>query len=364
MLRDSFRPLVLILAAPFVYTQSSTTIASHILWERDFPNFNVSFTDAAVADHHGNLWTISRFKKAERLLCISLTGEILSNTELPQSIKPVFPANVSFFALAVSPSGVVALLIRYMHGGREIDFDGAKFAVVHSDGSLGTVKKVADAGPEYKEFVALSDDHFLALGDQSALVIIRLSSEGNIVWRRTFARNWVLPSGAALDNGSSCVVSPHYGRDLLHLIWIDKLGVVRHREQLAANRSEATSTDGSCTILYGREPGLSHGEFFLTSFDRHFNRVWTTPVFDSAPQGGVYGIAAVVDGYIIMLGTKDGGLFLAKYSSKGQLLWSATDTSREYAHLLIGAGDDFYLIGARPKDRYSLNNSLHIVRVR
>jgi hypothetical protein len=191
------------------------------------------------------------------------------------------------------------------------------------------------------------------------MVIIRISSDGDIVWRRTFPSHWVLPSGAALDNGSSCIVSPDYGRALLHLIWIDKSGVVRHREQLAARRSEAASATGSCAILYDREPGLRHGEFFLTSFDQHFRRVWTVRVLDSAPQGGVYGMAAVSDGYVLAIGIKDGS-FLAKYSFTGQLRWSATETSRQDAKLVIAAGDGFYLIGAGPKDRYSL----HVVRAR
>lgn len=77
---------------------------------------------------------------------------------------------------------------------------------------------MAHAGPDYKQLVALSDDQFLVLGDQSPMVIIRISSDGDIVWRRTFPSHWVLPSGAALDNGSSCIVSPDYGRALLHLI--------------------------------------------------------------------------------------------------------------------------------------------------
>jgi hypothetical protein len=359
MLRTSFRLFASILAARCLWAQSSATLTSHVLWERDFPNLTVSLTDGAAADHHGNLWTIARLQGSERLLCISTKGEMLSNTELPESIKPVLPARLSYFTLAVSHSGVVALLIRYMHGGREIDFDGAKFAVVHSDGSLGPVQNVADPGPEYKELVALSDDHFLALGDQSPMVIMRVTSAGHVEWRRTFRGDWVLPSGAALGDGSSCVVSAHYGRALLHLIWIDNRGVVRHREQFAASRGEAASAGGSCTILYGREPGLRHCEFFLTSFDRHFNRVWTARVFNAAPQGAVYGMASVSDGYVVTLSTRP-GLFLAKYSLTGHLLWSAKDASREHADLVTGAGADFYLIGAGPKGRHSL----HVVRAR
>jgi hypothetical protein len=210
-----------------------------------------------------------------------------------------------------------------------IYFDGAAFAVVNPDGKLGPVKRVAGPGPEYKRFVALGDGHFLLIGDQSPMVIKRLGSDGRLDWERTFPANWVLPSAAALEDGSACIVSPDYKSALLHLIWIDKKGTVAHREQLAARRSQAASIDGSCTILYDREPGLRRGEFHLTSIDSHFNRAWTSDVLASAPQGGVYGLAAVSDGYVVTIGLRD-GLFLAKYTPSGQTLWVATDTSRKY----------------------------------
>jgi hypothetical protein len=74
----------------------------------------------------------------------------------------------------------------------------------------------------------------------------------------------------------------------------------------------------------------------------------------SGQQGGVYDIAAVSDGYVVTLSIRD-GLFLAKYALTGQLLWAAKDTARQYANRVVGAGDSFYLIGAGPKDRYSLH---------
>ena len=95
----------------------------------------------------------------------------------------------------------------------------------------------------------------------------------------------------------------------------------------------------------------------MTSIDSHFNRAWTSDVLASAPQGGVYGMAAVSDGYVVTIGLQD-GLFLAKYAPSGQALWAATDASRKYADLLVPAGDHFYLIGGGPKDRYSL----HLIR--
>jgi hypothetical protein len=358
MMRPAVLIFVAITTARFLSSQSAVTVTDHVVWEHDFPNLGVSVTGAAVADRAGDLWAVSHYQRSNRLICIRPNGEMAVNVEVSKEIQPGDAAEAPFFSLAVSPAGLVVLVARYSHSvGRAVYFDGAALAVVNSDGTLGPVKKVASSGPEYKEFIALSDDHFLLMGDQSPMVVVRLSSAGEAAWRRTFPENWVLPSGASLDDGSACIVSPDYRRAILHLMWIDKSGTVRHQEQIAARRSQAASSSGSCTILYDQEPQLRRGAFSLTSFDRSFKRIWTTPVATSAPQGGVYGLAAISDGYVVTIALQD-GVFLAKYGLSGQLSWAATDTSRKYADLIVPAGDSFYLIGAGPKDHYSF----HVIR--
>jgi outer membrane protein assembly factor BamB len=354
MPRYSFPALGLLIAACYLSAQSPATIADHILWERDFADLSA---ETAVADHDGNLWVVSQFRGSDRLVCIKPNAEMHVNTELLPEIKPVFPAESLSSSLAISSSGVIALLARYMHGGREISFDGANFAAVDSDGKLGPIKKVAGSGPDYKGFVALDDGHFLVLGDQSPMVVIKIRDDGKIAWRRTFPSNWVLPSAAALENGSSCVVSPDYRRPLLHMVWIDKAGEVRHQEQLAGHRSHAVSHTDVCTILYSQSAARYRSKYFLTSFDRTFNRVWTVGVLDSAPSGGQYQMTAVADGYVVAIGTEN-GLFLAKYTATGRLLWSATDPSRRPADFMVASDDGYYLVGAGLKDRYSL----HVIR--
>ncbi len=360
MVRPALRLLASIAIVQSLSAQSAVTIADHIQWERDFPNLAVPVTGAAVADHAGNLWAVSDYHRSDRLICIGPDGQMAVNTELPKEMRPVSPVGGPFFSLAVSTMGAVALVARYSHAvGSGIYFDGAAFATVNSDGAIGPVKKVAGSGPEYKDFVAMSDEYFLLIGDQSPMRILRLSSEGNVTWHRTFPANWVLPSAAALENGASCIVSPDYRRALSHLVRIDKNGKLQHQEQFVARGSEAASSKGSCTILYDREPGLRRADFCLTSYGAGFKRIWTTPVIASVPKGGVYGMAAVSDGYVVTIGLQE-GLFLAKYAPGGQALWAATDSSRQYAALTIPAGDTFYLIGAGPKG----DDSLHVIRMR
>ena len=344
----------LLIAACCLSAQSPVTVGDHILWERDFADLSA---ETAVADHDGNLWIVSQYRGADRLVCIKPNGEMRVNTELPAEIKPVFPAESLSSGLAISSSGAIALLARYMHGGREISFDGANFAAVNSDGKLGPVRKVAGSGPDYKGFIALDDGHFLVLGDQSPMVVIKIRDDGESVWRRTFPSNWVLPSAAALENGSSCVISPDYGRSLLHVVWIDNAGEASHEQQLAGHRSHAVSRTDVCTVLYSQSTARYRSRYFLTSFDRTHNRVWTVSVLDSAPSGGQYAMASLPDGYVVAIAAET-GLFLAKYAPIGRLLWSATDTSRRPADFLVASGDGYYLVGAGLKDRYSL----HVIR--
>jgi len=220
------------------------------------------------------------------------------------------------------------------------------------------VRKVAGSGPEYKVLVPLSDNHFLLIGDQAPMVVRRLRADGALAWSRMLPRDWVLPSAAPLEHGAACVASPDYRRPVAHMIWIDANGIISHKVQLAANRSAAASSNGFCTVLFDLQTARD-STFKLTSFDRSFNRVWTTPVIASAPAGTVYGITAVSDGYIVTVAVRD-GLFLGKYSFSGRESWRATDASRKYADLLVSAGDAFYLLGAGPKDR----DELHVIRAR
>ena len=363
MSKHLFVQLAVWSCAGCLYAQTPETIAGHIVWERDFPQIDVSSSGGAAVDHDGNLWAVSDFPSgAGRLLSITMAGNMRLNAELPPEIDTDFPARIAMFKLAVSPSGVLALLARYNHTvGSTFYFDGATIASVNPDGKLAQPKRVAGGGPEYKEFIALSDGHFLVLGDQSPMIVLSVDNNGSVSWRRTFPSNWVLPSAASLLSGGSCVVSPDYIQPILHMIWMSEKGAVLHRLNLPGQRSQAASGAGSsCAILFSRSAAQYKSEYLLANFDRQFNRAWTTRVLASSPSGGGYHLAAVKDGYVVAIDTNEGGLFVAKYGLGGQLLWSATDNSRKRANLLISAGDDFYLVGAGPKGK----QSLHIIRGR
>jgi hypothetical protein len=340
----------------FLDAQPAVTISDHIVWEHDFPGYHADVLGSAVSDRDGVLWLTAHEKKSHRLLRISPDGQLLSSADFPASLAPQPPAELVYFHLAVSPSGTLGILAHYLHGGRNMFFDGAKFVSLGKDGTASFPKTVAGPGPEYKGFFALSDeDDFIVMGDQEPMIVIRIGPSGDLVWRKEFPRNWDLPSGAALKNGASCIASPAYAAPRIHVIQLDSLGNVRHRAAIAARRAETVAGPaGQCAVLYDREPDLKRGEFFLTSFDSTFRREWTVPVRFPAPQGGVFQFLAVKDGYLVAA-MANNGFFLAKYDFAGQLVWSALDPSRYYAALACATGEGFYLVGAGPKDRYNFH---------
>jgi hypothetical protein len=344
---------MLLAGAICVTGQPADTINRHVIWEKDFPNLHSSVLENGVCDAEGFLWLMAGDQMVARLVRIDPTRQVLTAFEMAPAFKPEPPADMAYYRLAVSPAGRLAVLARYFHWvGRAMYCDGAKFALLARDGVSTAPRAVAGPAAEYKGFFALSDEHFMIMGDQEPMVVIRVGPAGDPTWHHTFSENWVNPTGAALEDGASCIVSPAYGAPQLHLIRLSSSGVLQSRVEIAAQRAEvAAGPGGRCAVLYDREPALRRGEFFLTSLDATFKREWTAPVTFPAPQGGVFQLIALQDGYVVVAMAND-GLFLAKYRFDGQLAWSALDPSRRYADFAVASGENFYLIGAGPKENY------------
>ncbi len=342
--------------------QVSEHLDSHLVWEHEFPNLRVSVLSTVVGDAHDGFWTLADEDfSPSRLLHISSGGQLLNRYELSAPYKTSTPWEGADFHFASLSSGKIGVLIDYSHAnGKTIYFEGATFGSLDDSGNLSALKEIARPGPQYKEFVSLSDDEFLAIGDQAPEIIIRLDSDGGVLWKRKFPSSWVLPSAAPLENGAACIVSPESAKRWLHLIRLDKMGVVRQQTSIAAGRAHAAGgPDGTCAVLYDREPNYGSGQFFLATFDRSLHHVWTTEVKFSAPQGGVYHLLGLHDGYLVAADSED-SLFLAKYDFSGKLLWSVLDHSRTVPTQVAATSDGFYLISVG--DRSS--NTLDVIRGR
>jgi len=331
---------------------------SHIIWKQVFKGIVVT-GDQATTDSAGDLWLVSNpppFDAKPRLVHIDLNGSVVSNNEIPDSLHPPFP-EISSFALATSTGGSIGVLASYSHAvGRAIYNDGADFVLLEN-GKLGSPLKIAKSGPEYSSLVALSDNHFLALGDQNPMVVIRLSAAGKIDWQRRFPSSWDLPSGAHLGNGAACVLSSGYGVPWMHLMRIDDAGHVQSQIKFQGwNGVISSGTSDSCVALYSTgSPKQNRIRFHLASFDSSLKQNWSAAMPVDSPWGGSFFLASLRDGWVVVTDSdaKLGRVLIAKYDLSGAMAWSLPDVELPTPSLLVGAEDTFYLVYRSGEDRHS-----------
>jgi hypothetical protein len=333
---------------------------SHTIWKQTIQGVSASVLDEAATDSAGDLWFISdpfaAVPRVPRLVHVGANGTVINKDRLPDSIVPPFP-EVSSFSLAASTSGPLAIVAHHSHSvGRSIYFDGADFILSESS-KWGMPAKIAGRGPEYKTLIALSDGHFLAMGDQSPMVLLKLDSTGKIEWKRRFPSAWTPPSGASTANGGACVLSSGYLAPLMHLMRLDERGHVHFQTKFhGRNGIVAGGPSDSCAVLYSTGTA-DHNRirFHLVLFDSSLNHKWSITIPIASYVGGSFHLASLTDGWVVVTGSEAGlgSVFMARYSFSGLAVWSLTEKSLPRTELLVAAGDSFYLVCDNPDGRDS-----------
>jgi hypothetical protein len=330
---------------------------SHIIWKQEIKGVSASGLDQATTDLAGDLWLVSNpFDAEPRLVHIDLNGRVVTNDKLPDSIHPLFPERSSF-ALATSTEGSIGILAGYSHDlGRAIYNDGADFVLLDKD-KFGTSVRVARGGPQYQRFLALSDNHFLALGDQDPMVLVRLDAAGKIDWRRRFPSSWDLPSGASLGHGAACVLSSGYGVPWMHLMRVDDAGHVLSQIKFQGwNGVVSSDPSDTCVAFYSTgSPKQNRIRFHLVSFDSSLKHNWSVEMRVDIPWGGSFYLATLKDGWVVMTDSdaKLGRVLIAKYDRSGALVWYLPDVDIPHPSFLAGAEESFYLVYQSSEDCHS-----------
>jgi hypothetical protein len=209
---------------------------------------------------------------------------------------------------------------------------------------LGPVRTVAEPGPWNNSIVPLDDAHFLVLGDQEPMRISRVSAAGEVVWRKDFSKKWVLPTGAAMENGSACIVAGNYSSNGLHLFRIDRAGLIQHRLEVDSREGMVSvGAADTCVLLHGRSKDFKTVDFSLTSFDSNLRQQWTAHVPAAALWGAPYHLLTLADGYLLCTDVAD-GMFIAKYDFRGQVIWSGIDSTRHAPSRAVASGEYFYFV--------------------
>jgi hypothetical protein len=331
---------------------------SHIIWKHEIKGIVATGLHQATTDAAGDLWLVSDpFDAEPSLVHIDLNGTVVSNDKIPDSIHPTFP-EIGSFALATSTDGSLGVLASYSHAvGRAISNDGADFVLLEK-GKLGNPLKIAKSGPQYTSLVSLSDNHFLALGDQDPMVVIRLSAEGKIDWQRRFPSSWDLPSGASLGHGAACVLSSGYGVPWMHLMRMDDAGHVQSQTKFQGWDGVISSgPSDSCVALYSTgSPKQNRIRFHLALFDPSLKQNWSVAMPVDSSWGGSFYLASLKDGWVVVTDSdvKTGRVLIAKYDLSGAVIWSLPSVEISHpSRLVVGAGDTFYLIYRSSEDRDS-----------
>ena len=331
---------------------SSATFASHIIWKQTIQGVSASVLDQAATDSAGDLWFISdpfgAAPRVARLVHVGANGTVVSQDRLPESIDPPFP-EVSDFALA-SSGGPIAVVAHHSHTvGRGEYFDGADF-ILFDQGKWGVPVKIAGGGPEFKALLALSDGHFLAMGDQSPMVLLELNPTGKIEWKKRFPSTWTLPSGAGTEHGGACVLNSSYLAPWMHLMRLDKSGNVRFQTKFhGLNGVVVAGPSDACAVLYSTPSANRYRmPFHLALFDSSLRQKWSVTIPVASYEGGSFNLASLTDGWAVVTDTAAGfgSVFMAKFDFSGHAVWSLTEKSLPRTNLMVGAGDSFYLVGS------------------
>lgn len=349
---------VLLLLAGHLFAQSpQQNLDSHIIWKQEIKGAIASVGDQATSDSSGDLWFMSDpFDADPRLVHVGASGRGVSVDKLPDAIHPRFP-EVSSFALASSTQGNIGILVSHSHMiGKTIYNDGADFALF--DGTkLGLPVKVAGSGPEYNRLVVFSDNHFLAMGDQGPMALVKFDMAGKIDWRRRFPWSWDLPSGASLEHGGACILSSGYGVPWMHLMKLDDAGQMRSQIKFQGwNGVISADPSDSCVALYSTgSPKQNRVRFHLTSFDSSLRQKWSTAMPFDSPWGGSFYLVSLKDGWVVVVESdaKLGTFFIAKFDFSGSIVWSLADAAIPPPNLVVGAGDSFYVVYTETEDRHS-----------
>jgi hypothetical protein len=368
------------IAVSLVRAQPSTNY--QVLWERDFASFSDPFfLQGARADGQGDLWVLtSAFTRArdytrkQTLFRIDGSGNKQSAVEIEAPVRRDVSTDVAEYYPAILSRGPAGFLINVTRvRGRDSESRGAFYAPLSKSGVIGTpVHIFGIGGPIFWHMIPLTDGDLLVVGDQSPLVIEKMSSDGQIRWQRRLWKWLDVPDAAAFGRGESCVVTAEYPRtsdtQRLHLFRLDATGALRKQTEFHGHAAVvATGPDKSCAVFYyDYLPGkIEDARYHLTVFDASLTRQWTKdiPSTTAGRSGMNWYLVALRDGYLAGGTAWNGDLFLARYSWSGELRWIENLKLSCRLSFILPSADGFYLIGETEAPK-GPPTSFRVVRVR
>ncbi len=367
------------IAASLVTAQPSANY--QVLWERDFTRFSdLFFLQGAGVDGQGDLWVLTSaftrtrdYTRKQTLFRIDDSGTQKSAVEIEAPIARDVSTDLAEYYPTILSGGPAGFLINVTRvRGRSSEARGAFYAPLSKSGAVGSpVRIFGTGGPIFWRVVPLTDGDILAVGDQSPLVIQKISPTGQVRWRRRFWKWLDGPDAAAVAEGGSCVVGSEYPRTSdthkLHLLRLGADGALRQQTRFHGHLAVvAAGPSGSCSVFYYDylPRKMEEARYHLTVFDASFKQQWTEdiPSMIAGRSGMNWYLITLRDGYLAGGTAWSGDLFLAKYSWSGELRWIENRKQSSRLDFIVPSSDGFYLIG-RTESPQGPPTSFRVTRV-
>ena len=295
----------------------------------------------------------------EAIFRIDEQGRQLSTAELGLPLSDQEREETSDYQIASLADGGMGLVFNKMRWEppRDESYLGSYFAALQTDGTAGPLHQVAGPNVENSSFMSMTNgDLFLGGG----LGVLLTFDSAGVVRRRKLFDHPILTNFAStnLSDGRVCVSAWTMARSRvldkeLRVMQLDQRGNVLRTADVEALRGQvAGGPDGSCAVLYDRDPSVRKDEYHLTVLDRSFNRQWTVPVSQTSESGAEFHLVTVREGYLAQIGE-----VLVEYNWSGKEIWS--ETTGAWPTIVVPNADGFFILSnGRPGEM-----GFHVMRV-
>ena len=192
----------------------------------------------------------------------------------------------------------------------------------------GTARPVIVQGESFdiQELVRLRDGRLLAIGNAGGNPLVaEISASGETVWQNAVPADPAAIDMAAPSPDGGVVVLGRRGADLAtQEVWVAKLsakGGLDHAVTIAARGGSVAPLGGGGYALVTHQAGARLFDVTLRGLAPDMRELWTrTLVADQVNPA--FAVAPAADGGFVVAGTKDRGLWVARYTAGGEEVWT------------------------------------------
>jgi outer membrane protein assembly factor BamB len=265
-------------------------------------------------------------------------------------LAPVSPRALSDLKdVAVRPDGSLLLIGQAGDG---------LFVLIGYDPQRGErlfAKDLSRAGRRFfiNRFVVLGDDRYVVVGRAgSSGAALAVRGDGEPLWEQTFTgeKVTVLSDGVRMDDGRLMVVGSHLDPGGSTSIWVgtlDASGKLTGSTSFAGRYAAiARAPDGQYAVLFDAR-GAAAWDVSLRGLTPDLREVWTIPLVSDPRIVFPFRVSQVAGGEVVIVGAKDGHLWVARVGTQGKMQWSTSVRDEGAAqedvwnYGVLSAGDTF-----------------------